>query len=284
MKRAVLLFLSVFAIIFSASFPPLSVNAAGKGSVSLSDTSGERGEEVVIRVELTQNPGLISLRMLVSYPDGIILRSVENGGILNGWTAPSPTIASPYTLRWVDALATANNTVTGTIATLRFRITDTAEIGANTVTVEVLESRNKDGEKIAFSSASATITVTDPAEQPSSETVPETQPATPSTSEPEPETVTEEESMEIDVSKDETEAETDLESSADSLDEAETEEEDSGEATDGREDPTVVLDKDSETEKMTNASGWILPVVLGGVLLIGLAGGIFFAMKKKKKK
>lgn len=284
MKRIAILVLSFFTIVFSISNLSLSIHAAESGILSLSDMSGERGEEVVIRVELVQNPGIISLRLKVDYPDGVTLQSVENSGILNGWTAPSPTIASPYTLRWVDALATANNTVTGTIATLRFRITDTAEIGANTVTVEVLESRNKDGEKIAFFSASATITVTEHTEQSPSETVPETQPATPSTSEPEPETVTEEESTEIDVSKDETEAETDLESSADSLDEAETEEEDSVETTDGREDPTVVPDKDSETEKMTNANGWILPVVLSVVLLAGLGGGIFFAMKKKKKK
>ena len=46
---------------------------------------------------------------------------------------------------------------------------------------------------------------------------------------------------------------------------------------------TKAPEKGGETVKPANNNGWVLPVVLGGVLLIGVAGAIVFVMKKKKK-
>lgn len=136
-----------------------SVSAAGNGSLSATSASGYRGDTVTVNVNLGSNPGLITMKFQVSYSSNLTLLSVSNSGLLGGWTTPSPTISSPYTLRWADSLATENNTATGKLVTLTFKINDNAAIGTETVSINFNESRDAAGSKNTFNSTSATITV-----------------------------------------------------------------------------------------------------------------------------
>ncbi len=156
MKKIVITILTLILILSVCAFPAA---AAGTGSLSATSASGYRGDTVTVNVNLGSNPGLITMKFQVSYSSNLTLVSVSNSGLLSGWTTPSPTISSPYTLRWADSLATSNNTATGRLVTLTFKIADNAAIGNETVSIIFNESRDADGGKNTFGNASATITI-----------------------------------------------------------------------------------------------------------------------------
>lgn len=155
MKKAVCLLL---AAILAVACIPLLGTAASAPQYAVEDKTVQVGEVFTMDVAVAENPGIISLRFKVVYDTGVLeLQSVENKGILNGFTTPAPGITSPYTLRWADSLATADNTVQGVVVTLTFKalqVTPSTE-----VTIEHGEARNSTGTKVAFSSTSAAVTV-----------------------------------------------------------------------------------------------------------------------------
>lgn len=121
---------------------------------------GTAGSTVEIYISIQNNPGIISLRNTVSYDtEALELLKVEDCKLLAGYTVPSSTISSPYTLRWADSLATENNTANGRIVKLTFQIKETAAEGFYNIAVTPVEARTVDGAKIAFDAASSTIQV-----------------------------------------------------------------------------------------------------------------------------
>ena len=153
------IYLSLMALILTFAILVIPASAAGSGSLNISGAEGKQGDTVTIPVTLTSNPGLITMKFTISWGDGLELAGVSNAGVLAGWTTPAPTISSPYTLRWADSLATLNNTSTGRIATLTFKIKDNATVGNHNVTLTFSESRDVNGGKNTFSNATATIKV-----------------------------------------------------------------------------------------------------------------------------
>lgn len=122
------------------------------------DVSIAAEEEFSLNVSISGNPGIISLRFKVIYDDTVLeLLSVEDAKLLNGFTTPPSTISSPYTLRWANSLATENNTQIGKIVTLKFRAIQAKT--KTTVSLELTESRNANGQKINFKTDAAEITV-----------------------------------------------------------------------------------------------------------------------------
>ena len=120
------------------------------------------GSTIEIRLEIKNNPGIISFRNTIQYDESVMnLINVENQELLAGYTQPSPTISSPYTLRWSDSLATENNENNGVLAILTFEIKEGSETGEYNILVAYEESRNKDGEEIVFADCEATVTVVD---------------------------------------------------------------------------------------------------------------------------
>lgn len=156
MKR---LFLALTMLGFLICTSALPVSAAGKGNLSLGNADGTQGDTVTVAVKLNSNPGLITMKLSVVYSNELKLIGASDSGLLKGWTAPSPEISSPYTIRWADSLSTANNTKTGKIATLTFKIKNTASVGAKKVSLNFEESYNATGGKNSFVNASANIIV-----------------------------------------------------------------------------------------------------------------------------
>lgn len=125
---------------------------------TISGVTGAAGSTVEVYVSIVNNPGIISLRNSVSYDTSALeLIQVEDTGLLNGYTTPSATIASPYTLRWADSLATADNTAQGVVVTLTFKALKAASTCS--VSIEHGEARNANGTKVTFAGASATVNV-----------------------------------------------------------------------------------------------------------------------------
>lgn len=128
----------------------------------ITDVAGTAGSTVEVYVSIADNPGIISLRNTISYDTSALeLVSVQDCGLLAGYTTPSATIASPYTLRWADSLAIVNNTTNGQLVKLTFKIKTGTDVGSYNISVIHVEARNVDGTKIVFSEDNATINVVD---------------------------------------------------------------------------------------------------------------------------
>lgn len=153
MKRTILLSL-VLALLLSC-FAPMA-SAAGGATYVLDSAVASKGEQVTLTLKIQNNPGIISLRCRIVYPeDQLKLVSVSDEKLLNGYVQPSPTVSSPYILRWADSLATVNNTSSGAIASLTFQV-----IGDQTeaaVSIEHVEARTATGSKQEFAGCSAVI-------------------------------------------------------------------------------------------------------------------------------
>ena len=128
----------------------------------IADVTGVAGSTVEVYVSVANNPGIISLRNTITYDTSALeLIAVQDCGLLAGYTTPSATITSPYTLRWADSLATVNNAKNGQLVKLTFQIKDGIEVGIYNISVSPVEARNVGGTKVAFSGASATVNVID---------------------------------------------------------------------------------------------------------------------------
>ena len=80
--------------------------------------------------------------MKVDYHSDLSIVKVENKGILSGtFTTSKTTTVKPYILQWMGADDSFNN---GIIATVKFKISDSAPIGEKTITVTIDECYNSD--------------------------------------------------------------------------------------------------------------------------------------------
>lgn len=143
----------------------ITVNKAVSPTVAqykISGATATAGSTVEVYVSIENNPGIISLRNKITYDTSVMeLVKVEDMKLLAGYTTPSPTVSSPYTLRWADSLATENNKANGNFVKLTFKIKDSAEVGDYGIYVTHIESRTAIGEKIEFADCSAVIKVID---------------------------------------------------------------------------------------------------------------------------
>lgn len=153
-KRVLSLLLSTLLIMTSLA---VTCSAEGAPQYNIQYGSATAGETFDLEVMIENNPGIISLRFSVEYdPEKLQLVDISDSKILNGYTAPSPEVASPYTLRWADSLSATNNSANGKVVTLKFKAL--AE-GTSTVSVIHEEARNSTGQKIVFSNASVDVEI-----------------------------------------------------------------------------------------------------------------------------
>lgn len=156
MKKWIFIVVCLVGLLCACAF---SVSAVSDGSLSATNATGAQGETVTVWVKLDANPGLITMKLKVVYPESLELAEVKNTGLLNGGTALSPDVSSPYTIRWADALASENNTATGEFVRLTFKIKDSATPGNQTVTIDFCESWNAAGEQVHFEDVTSVINV-----------------------------------------------------------------------------------------------------------------------------
>ena len=139
---------------------PFSAVAAGNGSISMGSASGAQGDSVTLNVNLTNNPGLVTMTIKVSYDTSVLqLTKVSDPQLLVG-AQLNPRYNSPYTISWVDGTTTVNNTKTGEIAAFTFKILDTAKVGDSTVTLQFVDSYDTNYQENSFSASSGKVSVT----------------------------------------------------------------------------------------------------------------------------
>ena len=126
MKKIISLIL--VAMLLLSTFQ-VSIFASTNPTISCSNVTANAGDTVSVDVNLTNNPGIVSMTLNVEFDSSALtLVSVTDKGVL-GTQAHKPEKSSPYTLAWANDTATTNYTVNGTIATLTFKVNDVAVAG-----------------------------------------------------------------------------------------------------------------------------------------------------------
>ncbi len=161
MKKLLALCLTVMLVL--AMVPVIGAAAEGTLTFSAGEAKGYAGDEVVVPVSMSNNPGIIMTQVWITYDSTVFelvaCEDTQLGGI--AFPIQNPTTQKPYRISWGNGLATENYTVNGVFANLKFRIKDTAAAGTYTLTLEVdggsVFDANLDG--VSFEKANGAIVV-----------------------------------------------------------------------------------------------------------------------------
>ena len=148
------------SVILFCTIASFSVFAAGSGAIAMSSETAQQGSSVTLNVNMSKNPGLLTMTIEVSYDTSVLqLAKVTDTKLLVG-SELNPTYGSPYTICWVDGSSTANNTKTGNIASFTFKVLDSAKVGKTNVTLKFIDSFDTNYGANTFTVASGSVTVT----------------------------------------------------------------------------------------------------------------------------
>jgi cohesin domain len=157
MKKLICVFSAMLLMLCAI---PVTAFAEGNAGYTITqDVNAKSGETFEVIVGIQNNPGIITAKFQVEYDTNEMdLISYEDLELLNGMTEPAPTITSPYTLRWVDALALENNTANGDLIKLTFQLKDYAS-GSPKIEINPVESWTQDGQEVTFEGTSTTVQI-----------------------------------------------------------------------------------------------------------------------------
>lgn len=147
--------LLVVSLLFSVALVSMNVGAVEEGSlgIAVETVNAKAGDTVDVKIDITDNPGVIALKINVEYDENALtLVGVTDGGVLGGYLFDD-AYASPYILTWNEGDADQNNTSVGTIATLRFEVASEVEAGNFEITVGIADANdclNYDLESVSF--------------------------------------------------------------------------------------------------------------------------------------
>ncbi len=156
--------LAVLLVVTSIISCVFCVNAASTDAlcVEVGSVTAEAGETVDVDVTVTSNPGVTAVKLVVTFDESVLtLVAAEDKGLFNEGIF-SNNYASDYELVWLDALSTENNTATGVIATLTFKVNDDAALGATAITVYTVGANDildADVNKIELNATAGGVTV-----------------------------------------------------------------------------------------------------------------------------
>ena len=123
------------------------------------------GKTVNVVVEIKNNPGIASAKLLVYYDTSVLtLTKVTDAGKL-GLQCHKPELSSPYTLSWMNDTVTEDFDYNGEIVTLTFEVAEGAELGDYSIQLSYdydnYDICNANMEKIKFTTVDGIITVID---------------------------------------------------------------------------------------------------------------------------
>lgn len=140
MKKLITLIVMFSVICTLLSCP--QVSAAGT-QVVVSNMSCNTGNEVSVEISMPSNAGLVSMLLVINFDSALTLTGVVDGGILGEYNH-SNNYKSPYILSWENDRIRENITSTGTLATLKFKVSEDAEVKDYPITITHSELLDKD--------------------------------------------------------------------------------------------------------------------------------------------
>ena len=134
--------------------------------LALSSETVKPGDQVEVTLSISNNPGIISTSVNITY-DNTKLRliSVTDGGLMGtGTFFPGKDYTEiPYTVIWEDGLADDNYTGNGILATFTFEVLEDAEPGETPITLNYVKNStlNVDIDEITFALTSGVVEISD---------------------------------------------------------------------------------------------------------------------------
>lgn len=137
--------------------------AEGEPTFTVSSETVEVGEEVTLKVEISNNPGICAAQIYIYYPQGFALKSVVDTELLKGYLAGGVLTENPYKLSWEDGgdITKPDNSGNGTVATLVFAVDSSVEAGDYEISLAYAPGDifNMELEDVEFEMVSGIVTV-----------------------------------------------------------------------------------------------------------------------------
>lgn len=150
--------------IFSVAEKGETQTRASEATILVDKVEAVAGETASVTINLANNPGIIAMKLLVSFDtDVLTLTKVTDAGVL-GTQYHKPEKVSPYTLSWGMDTAEENCTFNGTIVTLEFAVAENAEVGS-VIPIEISYDLDNfdifdfDGNQVEFAVVNGSVTV-----------------------------------------------------------------------------------------------------------------------------
>ncbi len=131
MKRFFSLFLVV--VLLLTVVPTFYVSAAKQPTFVISNNKGNVGDTVEITISTKNNPGIISMQVLVAYDGNALKLKKATEGKFSG-VSYSAITRNPFIATWIKPLD-PNNDTNGVFVTLEFEILDTAPNGKSEISL-----------------------------------------------------------------------------------------------------------------------------------------------------
>lgn len=131
MKKILVILLALVLLIAPLS---ITASAAKTPTFVISTGEGKAGDTVDITVSTKNNSGIISMKLLLKYDSRALKIEAVKGGAFSG-VAFSPNESNPFIVNWINSI-NPNNKTNGTVATITFKILDTAPNGKSEITLD----------------------------------------------------------------------------------------------------------------------------------------------------
>ena len=142
--------LIVLTLLICVCISPLPCAAAGSAQISLEEKTAEPGDEVILLLDISDNPGISALSLTFSYDQEALTLS-KDGQKSNGDIFPTLDIARNFFFS-ADGDCKGN----GTLAKLIFTVSPTAKSGVYPITFGVNECYSFDDKTLTFTSPAVT--------------------------------------------------------------------------------------------------------------------------------
>lgn len=159
MKKTIALIIAVL-VLLTTLFSNVAF-AANEPAFVAGNAAGKAGDTVEITVSTANNSGIISAKVLIAYDANVLqLVSAAQGTDLTGADL-GPTTQNPFIVNWEDTVAPENITTNGVMATLTFKILDTAAAGRTyiTLTYDPDDVYDYDFNNVEFATVAGCVTV-----------------------------------------------------------------------------------------------------------------------------
>lgn len=121
-KLIIVLLLLTFVLVFTAP-----VLAADTAAFVIESVRAKQGTQVDVSIRVRNNPGIASIKLEVTYGDGLTLDSVTYNESIGGMFMEPPRKTSPVTLNWFNGKS--DSTGDWVFATLTFTVSANAKLG-----------------------------------------------------------------------------------------------------------------------------------------------------------
>lgn len=164
--RKMLLFLLSTTLVLGGLPLGLTVGAVSADTLILAagQADGDPGETVTVPITISQNPGMIALKVRISYdPDQLELLAQPDCSSANvkfqNKTFSRDLSANPYSAVFDSSTVTENITAAGTLMTLTFKIKENAAPGNTEIAVTVANVCDFDLKSVPYKAESGSVTV-----------------------------------------------------------------------------------------------------------------------------